>query len=360
MRKYLLTVFLVVSFSSVYSKEAAQKSPQVYSHRGVRAFAPENTMPGYKAALRIGTDFIDMDVVLTKDGEVLVSHDPVLNPDIVRDANGKFLVKNKETLKKLSQKELAEYISKYTVKNLTMAELAKFDVGRLNPDSAYSKYFPDQKPVDDTKMPTLRDVIRYANKTTKNKVGFQIEMKTDPTHPEFSADPTLFAKALYKVLKEEKVFARSEIQSFDFVCLYELQKLDKRIKTAYLTCRDNEKGGSDDFFSNDPKIATTWTGGKFVKDFGNSIPQMVKTLGGFAWEPEDAELTQETLAEAHKLGLKVVVWSWPELLGTAFDVKLTEKMIDWGVDGIITDDPGKLISILAARGLKLPPSYKAE
>jgi glycerophosphoryl diester phosphodiesterase len=71
----------------------------------------------------------------------------------------------------------------------------------------------------------------------------------------------------------------------------------------------------------------------------------------------DAELTKEALDEAHRLGLKVVVWSWPEKLGTSFDAQLVAKMIDWGVDGIITDDPGRLISMLAARGLTVPVRY---
>jgi glycerophosphoryl diester phosphodiesterase len=95
-----------------------------------------------------------------------------------------------------------------------------------------------------------------------------------------------------------------------------------------------------------------------VKDHGNSIPQMVKDMGGTCWEPEDVELTKETLDEAHRLGLKVVVWTWPEHSGTTFDVALVSKLIDWGVDGIITDDPGRLISMLAARGYALPVTYR--
>jgi glycerophosphoryl diester phosphodiesterase len=87
---------------------------------------------------------------------------------------------------------------------------------------------------------------------------------------------------------------------------------------------------------------------------------MVKALGGTNWEPEDAELTQENLELAHRLGLKVVVWSWPEQLGTAFDPAMVEKMIDWGVDGIITDDPGRLTSMLAARGLPVPPRFPVD
>jgi glycerophosphoryl diester phosphodiesterase len=340
------------------TSRTASDGPQVYAHRGARSFSPENTMPAYKATLHIGTDWVDMDVVLTKDGEVLISHDPLLNPNIVRDVQGNFIAKNKETRKKMSPEDLADFVSKYAAKNLTLHELQQFDVGRLNQDSAYAKFFPDQFAIDGTHMPTLLEAIHYVNRVTKNKVGFQIEMKTDPNHPEYSADPKLFAQALYKILKDEKILDRAEIQAFDFRCLYELQALNPKVKSAYLTSRDSEKGGADDFFQDDSTKAGLWTGGKLVKDFGNSIPKMVKALGGYAWEPEDAELTQETLKEAHQLGLKVVVWTWPEKLGTAFDPKMVEKMIDWGLDGIITDDPGRLISMLAIRGKRVPHRYE--
>lgn len=351
-----MKILLTAALCGVLFVSEAQ-AIQVYAHRGARSFAPENTMPAYKTTLKIGADWVDMDVVLTKDGEVLISHDPVLNPDIVRDSSGNFLAKSKEALHAESKERQADYVRKYSTKNLTLEELERFDVGRLNRESSYSKFFPDQLAVDGTKMPTLREVVRFVNKMTRNKVGFQIEMKTDPAHPEYSADPRLFAQALYKILNQEGIVDRAEIQAFDFQCLYELQKLDPHVKGAYLTSRDNEKGGVDDFFSGDPKVAGVWTGGKLIKDYGNSIPKMVKALGGFAWEPEDAELTQESLTEAHRLGLKVVVWSWPEKLGTAFDPQLIDKMIAWGVDGIITDDPGRLISMLAARGMKVPPRY---
>ncbi|MDD2773378.1 MAG: glycerophosphodiester phosphodiesterase family protein [Elusimicrobiales bacterium] len=337
---------------------AATGYVQVYAHRGARAFSPENTLAAYKTGLRIGADWVDMDIVLTKDNEVLVSHDLVVNPDIARDPRGKFLFKSREALKASPPEEKAAYNAEYTAKNLTLAELQKFDVGRLNPDSAYSRFFPDQLPADGARMPTLLEVARYVNKATNGKAGFQIEMKTDPSHPEYSPDPKAFAEALYKTLKAADIIDRAEIQAFDFRCLFELQKLDKRVKTAYLTSRENENGAADSFFQDDAAAASVWTGGKLVRDYGGSIPKMVKALGGYAWEPEDAELTKETLGEAHQLGLKVVVWSWPELLGTAFDAKLVEKLIDWGVDGIITDDPGRLASMLAARGKHVPPRYE--
>jgi glycerophosphoryl diester phosphodiesterase len=354
----LVTLGVIMTNSSIAAtQEHSMRPPQVYAHRGARAFAPENTIPAYAVGLHIGTDFVDMDIVLTKDGQVLVSHDPLLNPDIVRDVNGKFIAENKEATRKFTPTEKTAFIKKYAAKNRTLSELKTFDVGRLNQTSSYSKFFPNQKPVDGTHMPTLVEVIHYVNEKTKNKVSFQIEMKTDPAHPEFSPDPEVFAKALYEILKTEKIIDRAEIQAFDFSCLTALQKLDPKVKTAYLTSRDNEKGGDDDFFQADLKKATLWTNGVAVKDHSNSIPKMVKAMGGFAWEPEDAELKKETLDEAHALGLKVVVWSWPEQLGTAFDEKLVNQMIDWGVDGIITDDPARLNLMLAHRKLKTPQKF---
>ena len=76
------------------------KRTEVYAHRGARAFSPENSLLSYRTALRIGADWIDMDVVLTGDGEVLLSHDLVLNPDITRDEQGRFLALSREALAK--------------------------------------------------------------------------------------------------------------------------------------------------------------------------------------------------------------------------------------------------------------------
>jgi glycerophosphoryl diester phosphodiesterase len=351
----LRVLLLVLPAASALAQPA--RHVEVYAHRGVRAFAPENTLAGYKTALRIGADWIDMDVVLTKEGEVLLSHDLVLNPDITRDERGKFLAQSRDALAKYSPAERSEYERKYAVKNLTLQELRRFDVGRLNPDSAYARFFPEQVPVDGSRMPTLREVVRSTERMARKKIHFQIEMKTEPARPDYSPPPEAFAAAVYKVLKEEGILERVEVHAFDFRCLDGLQKLNKRVKTAYLTSRDNEKGGADSFYNSDPQVAGLWTGGKLLKDSGGSIPAMVKALGGMAWDPEDAELTKESLGEAHRLGLKVVVWSWPEKLGTAFNAELTAKMIDWGVDGIITDDPGRLISMLAARGLSVPERY---
>jgi len=361
--KWLTLTFLFGIFGLSMSESLAQahlataKSVQVYAHRGGRAFSPENTLPAYESSLKIGTDWLDMDIVMTRDGEILVAHDLILNPNLVQDQSGQFLAPSLDFILKEPAQAQAEYIQKYLIKKLTLSELKAFTVGHLNRNSSYAKYFPEQVSIDGVTMPTLREVIQKMNRATDARIGFQIEMKTDPLHPEWGADPEVFAEALYKILTEEGILDRAEIQAFDFRCLVALKKLDPKVKTAFLTSRENEPNGNDDFFNNDPKLAGRWTGGPLVKDYGNSIPKMVKALGGYAWEPEDAELTEESLLEAKSLGLKVVTWTYTEKLKTAFDPELVAKMIQWGVDGIITDDPGRLISMLAARGLGVPRRY---
>jgi glycerophosphoryl diester phosphodiesterase len=295
---------------------------------------PEQTLPAYVAALRLGVDYVDMDIGMTKDGVLVITHDLTLNPDLTRDQKGRWIT------------------DRIPIKSLTLHELRKYDVGRLKPGTQYASYFPHQRPVDLTPIPTLREVIRFVKKTAGDKVGFQVEIKNDPTQPELAASPKDFARALYQLITEEDIGDRTEIQAFDWSCLIELNKLDKNIKTAYLSDHttevmdDTEKG--------------TWTAGLLPKDYDYSLPKMIKHLGGHCWEPFAADLTKSDLDEAHRLGLKVVAWGWPEQEGMEFNYARIEKLIDFGVDGIITDRPDILRGILVTRGLNLPNGFEIQ
>ena len=100
-----------------------------------------------------------------------------------------------------------------------------------------------------------------------------------------------------------------------------------------------------------------WTAGVLPKDHGYSLPRMIQHLGGYCWHPLEVSLTREALDEAHRLGIKVVVWGSPEQEGTEFSYPTVEKMIEWGVDGIITDRPDILRGLLVARGIDVPKGF---
>eukprot|EP00825_Cyclidium_porcatum_P048684 TRINITY_DN823_c0_g1_i2.p3 TRINITY_DN823_c0_g1~~TRINITY_DN823_c0_g1_i2.p3 ORF type:complete len:110 (-),score=8.32 TRINITY_DN823_c0_g1_i2:352-681(-) len=87
----------------------------------------------------------------------------------------------------------------YLQKNLTLAQLKQYDVGCLNPCNSYASFFPDQLALDKVPEPTLREMIKYVSKASNEQVGFQIEMKTNPEHDEWTYSPKEFTAALYKV-----------------------------------------------------------------------------------------------------------------------------------------------------------------
>ena len=105
------------------------------SHRGTRGLAPENTLPAFERALELGVDTLELDIGITADGVVVISHDPYLNPLIARDAKGEWLEGTRGPL----------------IKNLTLAQLQTYDVGRIKPDSPYAKTFSTQQPHDGTR-----------------------------------------------------------------------------------------------------------------------------------------------------------------------------------------------------------------
>lgn len=290
----------------------------IYGHRGARGLAPENTLPAYKTALDLGVDVVDMDVGMTQDGVIVVTHDPHLNPDITRDVSGQWL-KNNDIL----------------IKNLNLAQLQQFDVGRIKPGSPYSKLFSSQIAMDYTPIPTLKEVITAVKKYGGEHVRFQIEIKTNPEYPTWTFTPKEFAEAVAKILCEENIVHRTEIQAFDYRCLLELQNINPEIATAYLTYGYGVK----QMLSPDKQLAGLWTGGHLLQDHNKSVPAFIAALGGKIWGPQDIEVNPQLVSEAHYYGLKVVPWSWPEKTGTEIDLPLTQRLMAMGVDGIITDRP---------------------
>lgn len=137
--------------------------------------------------------------------------------------------------------------------------------------------------------------------------------------------------------------------------LVDLQKLNPRVETAYLT--DHTTEPMDAQQAKDMNNYLKWTAPLNPADYDYDYPAMVKKLNGTFWEPYQKDLTQENVINAHKLGIKVVTWGWTEADKTDFDYKVINNLVDWKINGIITDRPDILRGVEAAKGLNLPPAY---
>jgi glycerophosphoryl diester phosphodiesterase len=293
-------------------------------HRGARGLAPENTLPGFARALSLGVSTLELDTAITKDGVIVISHDPALNPDMTRDQNGKWLEKFGPV-----------------IHSLTFDELQQYDVGRLKPNTDYAKPFPEQRPVDGARIPKLADLFSLVKKSRNEQVRFNIEIKVSPLKPSETLDPETSAMRVVELVRKEGLGARVSILSFDWRTLQVVQKIAPEIPTVYLSVQRS----FDNILANKPE-GSPWTAGFQHKDHG-SVPRMVKAAGGGTWAPYFGDLTETTLKEAHDLGLKVAVW-------TVNDPAQIKRMLDLGVDGITSDRPDLVRRAMAERGLALP------
>ena len=296
-------------------------------HRGARGLAPENTLAGFRTALAVGVTTLELDLVLSRDGELVVSHDLRLNPDIVRDKSGAWL---------------EGPAPGPAVHDLSLAELQIFDVGRLRPGSRYAALYPEQQPVDGERMPTLAQVVALVQTPAARHVWLNIETKLNPLQPEASADPEIFARTLVDALRRHGMTRRVSVQSFDWRTLAAVRALAPELPLVALTARLSRPHNLAD-----PR----WTAGLKLQDYLDSVPRLVQAIGAATWSPFHGDLTPETLAEAQALKLRVVPW-------TVNDAAVIERLLDWGVDGLISDHPERVRAALARRGQPLPATVK--
>ena len=171
----------------------------IEAHRGGRALFPENTLPAFANALSIGVDTLELDMGVTQDGVIVVSHERGLNPDLARAADGAYVAPPGTPFIRLP-----------------LAAIKQFDVGKIRPGSAYASQFPDQHAVPDTPIPTLAEVFGLVRQSGDGHVRLNIETKIDPNHPDESPDPERFVKLVLGLLEAENFGDRVMIQSFDW------------------------------------------------------------------------------------------------------------------------------------------------
>ena len=292
------------------------KRIDLQGHRGARGLLPENTLPAFSRAIEIGVDTLELDCALTRDRVVVVAHDAALNPEITRDAAGRWLEK-----------------SGPAIWQLTYDELRQYDVGRIRPDSEYARRFPRQQALDGVRIPRLADVFDSVSDARATGVRFNIETKVSPVAPAETADPETFTRALLDVIDTSGMAARVSVESFHWETLALVQRLAPAIPTVCLTAEQH-------WTDNICRRAQTsqWTAPHHVSHHGGSLPAMVRAAGGQAWSPNFEEVTVEGIAEAHALALQVIVW-------TVNDEHHMRRMADLGVDGIMSDYPDALVRL---------------
>ncbi len=286
-------------------------------HRGARGLAPENTLAAFRTALDLGVTTLETDLAVTKDGELVLSHDPYLNPDIVRGADGRWIDPPGTP-----------------IQSLTRDALGRYDIGRLNPAGTYARQFPEQKPVDGERFPGLADLFKLGGP----KVRFNIETKLDPGKPQLAPDPARFTSLAVAAIRDAKAQSRTTLQSFDWRTLIEARRIAPEIETA---CRTIETSNMDTVGR---AGVSPWLGGLKLAEHGGSLPRTAKAAGCAVWSPFWRNVTPAAVAEAHDLGLKVLPW-------TVNDPAEMARLIDLKVDGLITDYPNRALPVLAAKGL---------
>jgi glycerophosphoryl diester phosphodiesterase len=271
--RYILGAMTLKVVLFVFMALAASAQPRilVHGHRGARAVLPENTLPAFEHAIAAGADMIELDLAVTKDNVLVVSHDPAINRKICTGPEG-------ET----------------RIRFMTLAEVRALDCGaKANPE------FPKQSAVPGTRIPTLDEALALA---PKGSFGFNIETKLDTKKPELAPEPAEFARLLVDAIRRHKIEARVMVQSFDFRALKEIHAIAPDLKLCALY-------------------------GGLPKD----LVKISQEAGGVPIvAPHHMLVTKGKVKKAHKNGLQVVPWTvntpgaWDKMIKAGVDAIITD------------------------------------
>lgn len=274
----------------------AQDKTDIQGHRGCRGLMPENTIEAFLNAIDIGVHTLEMDVVISADMEVIVSHEPYFNHEISTGPDGLEITKDNELQFNLFQ--------------MNVDEIKSFDVGqKVHPR------FPNQKKITCFK-PTLSEVITqsemHVSEIISRPVHYNIEIKRQKEYDNiYHPDSPTFAALVYKVIDSHGVKERTTIQSFDVESLQEIKKMDASISQALLVdIKENYK----------EKL-----------DVLGYIPEILS--------PHFFLVNDELIKFCNTKGMKLIPW-------TVNEIKHIERMLDLGVDGIISDYPDRIVQII--------------
>lgn len=273
------------------STAAPQDGFDKQGHRGCRGLMPENTIPAMINAIGMGVTTLEMDVVITQDKQVILSHEPFFNHEITTRPGGGFIAANEE--------------KRYNIYKMEYAEVVKYDVG-LKPHPRFAKQ-EKMKAVKPRLADVFDSVKNYMMMARRPFPYFNIETKSLPvTDNIFHPSPAEFVELLMKVIKEKQMEEQVIIQSFDFRTLQYLHQHYPKIKTAMLI-EDSDT---------------------------RSFEQQLTALGfnPAIYSPAYKLVTRQLVATCRAKNIKLIPWT----INTREEI---EKYRQMGVDGIITDYP---------------------
>lgn len=325
--------FNTIDISTTYAKVNYDVF-DLEAHRGGRDVRPENTLYSYAYAIELGATSIECDMQLTKDGQIVMSHNPILNSDITRDENGNYIENNK-----------------YDIRLMTVDELKKFDVGIMDPNCGeYYDLHGKTQFTYDAKIPTLEELMQLIQSYGDKNIVLNIETKSypDPVSAGYknNADPKKFVEVFNNIVKKYDMEDRVVLQSFDWQTLIEMKKLNPNISTSALWQEQPSWGRDSESLRRYEKKKSPWLSGLDIKDYQGNPVKAAHAIGADIISPYYTEISKQDVDEAHSLGMKVVPW-------TVNNEKDMNMLLDMGVDGIISDKPWLLKQVLEKRNIKL-------
>ena len=271
---------------------ASAETVLVHGHRGSRATRTENTLPAFEFAIAHGADVLELDLAVTKDNVLVVSHDPTIPDPAHPDGPGQRICIGPKV--------------GVPIHTLTLLEIKQYDCGtKKNP------VYPDQVAFPGTRIPTFDEVLDLA---PRGKFEFNVETKIFPDKPGLTPSPEVFTKLVLDAIRRHHLESRVILQSFDFRTLRVMKKLDPSIRRSAL-------------------IETLAAGQDFVSVCRDADCNIISPLFRL--------VTPDRVAAAHAAGIQVVPW-------TADKPEDWKKLVDAKVDAIISDDPAALIAWLKA------------
>ena len=291
---------------------------RIYGHRGARGEYPENTIEGFKHTFSLQIKAIEFDVLISKDNVPTIYHNFTLNKDLTKDGNNNWLPTDDI---KIYEK--------------TFEEIKTYNVGGIDSNSKYGKTFSKQKTIETARIPSLKDLLELVKSSGKD-IFLNLEIKSSPYKQDLIPNPSEMVKLILKDINDYSLVDQTLISSFDWRILKEVKKQNSNILRGYLSL---QQGQSKTIFED-----SLWVDGKFSSLELFELPKVIKSLDGHVWCPFYRDVTKENVKLAHDLGLAVNVWT----VNNDEDVL---RMIEYSVDGIITDYPKKVKEICKKRNI---------